>query len=75
MSISGSLSWFQKARSTVAMVPLEEGVPLIFTIVVVVDAIRGVLLAVEGVVTVRPLQRPDLGVGPSPCQEAHRVVR
>ncbi len=58
-----------------ATVPLEEGVPLVFAIVVVIDAIRGVLPAVEGVATVRPLQRPDLGIGMSPCQEARRVVR
>ncbi len=75
MSISGSLSRSQKARSTVATVPLEEGVPLVFAVVVVVDAIRGVLSAVEGVATVRPPQRPDFGVGPSPHQEARRVVR
>ncbi len=75
MSISGSLSWSQKARSTVATVPLEEGVPLVFAIIVVINAIRGVLLAVEGVATVRPPQRPDLGVGPSPRQEVHRVVQ
>jgi hypothetical protein len=76
MSISGSLSWLQKARSTVATVPLEKGIPLVFAVVVVVvDAIRGVLSAVEGVANVRPPQHPDLGVGPSPCQEVRRVVR
>ena len=75
MSISGSLSWSQKARSTVATVPLEEGVPLVFAVVVVVvNAIRGVLSAVEGVATVHSPQRPDLGVGPSPCQEVRWVV-
>ncbi len=75
MSISNSLSWLQKARSTVATVPLEEGLPLVFAVVVVVNAIRGVLSAVESVATVRPPQRSDLGAGPSPCQEARQVVQ
>ncbi len=57
------------------MVPLEEGVPLVFAVVIVVDAIHGVLSAVEGVATVCPPQRPNLGVGPSLCQAVRRVVR